>query len=162
MPKCNDKPWERQNGESEKAFEAFSIYRDMNTNRSIRAVGETLGKSSALMERWSSRWDWVERVRAYDNELEKEAHAKALKDRKSMITRHTKIAMQLQKKALEALENLSTEAMSPKDIREYIKLSTDLERVSRTESIAENSAETSEEEKTTVDIYMPEKEEENE
>lgn len=132
MPKWTDKPWERQKGESAQAYEAFATYRDMGTERSIRAVSQKLGKSKTLIDRWSREKSWVERVRAYDNELAKEAKAKAVKDRKAMTERHIGIAMQLQKKALEALSSLSVEDMSPKDIKEYIKMATDLERLNRT------------------------------
>ena len=45
MPKWTDKPWERQKGESDKAYEAFVTYWDMGTDRSIRAVAQKLGKS---------------------------------------------------------------------------------------------------------------------
>ena len=76
MPKWTDKPWERQKGESEKAFEAFVTYRDMGEKRTLTAVAEKLQKSGTLIRRWKSTWDWAERVRAYDNELEKEAHTK--------------------------------------------------------------------------------------
>lgn len=131
MPKWTDKPWERQKGESEKAFEAFAVYRDMGEKRTLTAVAEQLRKSDSLIRRWKDRWEWFERVRAYDNDLEKEARAQAIKDRKAMTTRHINIAMQLQKKALEALNGLSVENMSPKDIKEYIKMATDLERLNR-------------------------------
>ena len=131
MPKWTDKPWERQKGESEKAFEAFSVYRDMGEKRTIVAVCKRLEKSRTLIDRWKDRWEWQERVRAYDNDLEREARAKAIKDRKDMTARHIGIAMQLQKKALEALQGLSVEDMSPKDIKEYIKMATDLERLNR-------------------------------
>lgn len=131
MAKWTDKPWERQKGESAQAYEAFSTYRDMGPERSIAKVAQALNKSRALMGRWSSQWNWVERVRAYDNELEKEAKAKAVKDRKAMTERHIGIAMQVQKKALEALANLSVEDMSAKDIKEYIKMATELERLNR-------------------------------
>lgn len=132
MPKWTDKPWERQKGESEKAYEAFVAYRDMGEKRTIVAVAEKLQKSDSLIRRWKDRWEWKERVRAYDNDLEKEARAKAIKERKDMTTRHIGIAMQLQKKALEALQGLSVEDMTPKDIKEYIKMATDLERLNRT------------------------------
>lgn len=132
MPKWTDKPWERQKGESEKAYEAFVAYRDMGEKRTLIAVAEKLGKSDTLIRRWKDRWEWKERVRAYDNDLEKEARAKAIKDRKDMTARHIGIAMQLQKKALEALQGLSVEDMTPKDIKEYIKIATDLERLNRT------------------------------
>lgn len=132
MPKWTDKPWERQKGESEKAYEAFAVYRDMGEKRTFTAVAEKLQKSCTLIRRWKDRWDWPERVRAYDNEIEKEVKAKAVKERKEMSSRHINIAMQLQKKALEALKGLSVEDMSPKDIKEYIKMATDLERLNRT------------------------------
>ena len=131
VSKWSDKPWERQKGESDKAFEAFSIYRDMGADRSLRAVGQKLGKSRALMERWSVSYKWLERVRAYENELEKEAREQAIKDRKEMIRRHIGFAKLMQKKAQDALRELSVEDMSPKEIREYIKLATDLERLTR-------------------------------
>lgn len=132
MTKWTDKPWERQKGESEKAYEAFAAYRDMGPERTISAVVKKLEKSRTLIDRWKDRWDWQERVRAYDNELEKEARAKAIRGRKDMTERHIKIAMQVQKKALEALASLSVEDMSPKDVKEYIKMATDLERLNRT------------------------------
>ena len=118
VSKWSDKPWERQKGESDKAFEAFSIYRDMGADRSLRAVGQKLGKSRALMERWSVSYKWLERVRAYENELEKEAREQAIKDRKEMIRRHIGFAKLMQKKAQDALRELSVEDMSPKEIRE--------------------------------------------
>lgn len=132
MPRWTEKPWERQKGESEKAYEAFAVYRDMCEKRTLVAVAEKLQKSDSLIRRWKDRWEWPERVRAYDNELEKEARAKAIKDRKDMTERHIGIAMQLQKKALQALTSLEAEAMSPKDIKEFIKMATDLERLNRT------------------------------
>lgn len=132
MPKGTDKPWERQKGEGEKAYEAFAVYRDMGEKRTLTAVAEQLQKSDSLIRRWKDRWDWFERVRAYDNDLEKAARAKAINDRKAMTERHIGIAMQLQRKALEALSSLSVEDMSAKDIKEYIKMATDLERLNRT------------------------------
>ena len=137
MAKWTDKPWERQKGESEKAYEAFSVYRDMGAERTIVAVVKQLEKSRALLDRWKDRWEWKERVRLYDNYLEKQAREKAVKDRKAMVDRQVKIAMQVQKKALEALEQLSVEAMTPKDIKEYIKMATDLERLNRSLEAAE-------------------------
>lgn len=133
-----EKHWERQKGESEKAFEAFKIYRDMGQNRSITAVVKKLEKSRTLIDRWKDHWNWKERVRSYDNELEKQAKAKAVKDYKAMTERHIQIAMQLQRKALEALNCLETEKMTAKDIKEFMKMATDLERLSRTIEEGEN------------------------
>ncbi len=138
MKKRCEKPWERQEGESEKAFKAFVIYRDLGEDRTISAVVKRLEKSRNLIDRWKEKWNWSERVRQYDNELEKQAMAKAVKERKDMAERHIQIAMQFQKKALEALQALSIEDMSPRDIKDYIKMATELERLNR---IREDKAE---------------------
>lgn len=159
---ANIDAWERQQGESSQAYEAFVSYRDMGLERSITKVAHSLSKSRALIGRWSSQWDWQERVRSYDNELEKKAKAKALKDRKAMTERHIGIAMQVQKKALEALANLSVEDMSPKDIKEFIKMATDLERLNRTfEDENSNSKDSNAEQLADkVIFYLPENERE--
>lgn len=164
MTRWTDKPWERQKGESEQAYEAFAAYRDMGAGRTVIAVAERLKKSRSLLDRWKDRWDWKERVRQYDNSLEKEARAKAVKDRKAMTERHIGIAMQVQKKALEALASLSVEDMSPKDIKEYIKMATDLERLNRTfgeESSRENGNGPTQLADTIVAAYEKRKEEGN-
>jgi len=58
-------PFEQQPRESAKAFAAFKAYLDMGPERSLEAVGQKLGKSLVLIERWSSRWHWAERVQAH-------------------------------------------------------------------------------------------------
>ena len=70
--------YRRRVGESQRAFVAYSEYRDMGAQRSLMAVSQKLHKSIAIMGRWSGRWDWVLRVRAYDAELA--AQAKAAKE----------------------------------------------------------------------------------
>jgi CRP-like cAMP-binding protein len=70
-PPPTTQPWDRQPRETEPAYEAFLAYRDLGSGRSLAKVGAGLGKSEALMERWSSRWGWVERARAYDVEVQR-------------------------------------------------------------------------------------------
>lgn len=126
------KVWERQKDESAQAFEAFVLYRDMGAERSLEAVAQKLSKSISLIKRWSREKNWVERVRAYENAQQKVAFAEDIKNRKDMRKRHIAISLQLQKKVLKALENLKIEKMSAKEIREFLKMATDLERLSRT------------------------------
>ena len=127
-------PWERQKGESEQAYVAFSLYRDKGLGRTLISVSEELQKSYTLIRRWKDHWDWDERVREYDNDTERKAKKEAEKGLREMYTRQVKVAMTMQAKALKALDMLDVEAMSPKDIKEYIKIATDLERLNRTMS----------------------------
>ena len=58
-------PFEQLPKESAKAFAAFVVYLSLGPERSIRAVGEKLGKSEGLLERWSRKFDWPGRVNAH-------------------------------------------------------------------------------------------------
>jgi len=85
--------WERQPGEGAKAHTAFLVYRNLGPHaRSLRIVGEQLGKSRALIERWSSVWQWVFRCEQWDiGEAEKQADA--LRDQyREPLERHRSIA----------------------------------------------------------------------
>lgn len=61
--------WERQQGESAKAYDAFIRYRSMDVQiRSIRRLGAEMGrKDNKILFQWSRRWRWVERVKAWDS-----------------------------------------------------------------------------------------------
>ena len=134
MPKRQEPdiaPWEQQPGESAKAFEAFAIYRDMGVERSVRKVTQRLNKSLTLIGKWSSRYNWPERARAYDRDLDRQAHAQAVRDVRSMTNRHIRIAMQLQAKALEAQEQLNVATLSPKMQLALLAKATEIERMNR-------------------------------
>lgn len=134
------KPWERQPGESEKAFEAFARYRDMGESRTFTAVAGKLQKSGSLIRRWKDKFDWEQRVSAYDNDLERQAHREKQKLVADTRKRQLQIAMQLEKKALEALNMIQPEDMTARDIKEMLRLATDIERKTLIE--AEQNTET--------------------
>src|SRR5919112_2203610 len=65
--------FDREQGESTKAFEAWTIYRELGAQRSLHKTAELYYGSTAnvrQLERWSSRFNWVERARASDVERE--------------------------------------------------------------------------------------------
>ena len=61
--------FEQQPKESCKAFAAFALYLSMGAERSLEAVRQKCGKSARLIQRWSSRWRWTERVAAHASHL---------------------------------------------------------------------------------------------
>lgn len=72
----DNQPWEKQPGETSKAYRAFCIYRDAGPDkRTHEYVREELGKSPGYtrwLEEWSSKHDWVDRAHAYDQHLEEQ------------------------------------------------------------------------------------------
>jgi hypothetical protein len=62
-------PFEQQPRETSKAYAAFREYLDLGPQRSLVAVGQKLGKSRVVIERWSSKFDWVSRVQAHTAHL---------------------------------------------------------------------------------------------
>ena len=68
-------PWDRQPGETSKAFQAFLVYRDA-APRHIVAVARTLSRSTAWIHHWQSRWDWTNRAAEYDSYLARQRLAR--------------------------------------------------------------------------------------
>lgn len=143
MPKRSDtKPWERQEGESVKAYEAFHCYLNLGETRSQRLVSEQLSKSRQLISRWSANYQWVERVAAYENDLQRQAHAEAVKKARQMADRHISIAMKMQQKALQALKEMDPRDIDPKNLVAFIREATKLERENRTEIVKDTNPDT--------------------
>ncbi len=151
----SENSWERQPGESAQAYEAFKIYCELGEERSTRAVGQKCIKSVSLILRWSSKWNWVDRARDYDNELRRQKLRAEKEAYRKMKQRHIGMAIQLQQKAFDALKKLNPEDLSPKEIREFLKLGAELERMNMALAEQEENRENNDE--VTVDIYLPKK-----
>ena len=140
----SEKPWERREGESPKAYEAFCAYLEMGPNRSIRAVGQKLDKSRQLLGRWSAAHQWVDRAAAYDADLRQKAYEAARKETQKMQTRQIETAIIFQKKALEALDKIDVESLEPRDILRFFEVAAKIERETRAQSEAQAAPESKE------------------
>lgn len=126
--------WERQPGESRKAFEAFCIYRDQGADRSQRAVCEKLAKSRALISRWSAQYGWVDRAAAWDAEQDKILRRKQIQDIKRMRETHANLATAMLVKAARALQRIPDDEIRAQDICRMVEVAAHLERESRGDS----------------------------
>lgn len=96
--------WERQPGETPKAFAAFVVYRDLDPSvRSVPKAGEKLGKSVGTLERWVYKYKWRERVAAWDAEVERIRTQEHFERIKRMRDRHAELG--------ELMVEVSTQAM---------------------------------------------------
>ena len=123
--------WERQPGETARAFEAFCVYRDMGASRSHRKTGQKLGKNCTTIGEWSSKYEWVKRVAAWDAEQDRIARQKQLQDIKKMRKRHAALASTMLIKAATALQTLKDEEISASEISRMVDVASKLERISR-------------------------------
>lgn len=116
------KPWERQPGESTRAFAAFVTYRDAGDSRSYTGVAQKLNKSRTLVARWGTRWQWQNRLSAWERNLEYErqvAHRKAIIE---MHERHVAIAQLSQQKILGKLRSMGEQEINDLSVGDLAKL----------------------------------------
>ena len=131
MAKVNTpEPWERQQDETSKAYEAFTVYRDLGTNRSITKTSQTLNKNRTTIAEWSTKYDWVKRAAAWDSEQDRIRQAQ-VEEIKKMRKRHADIASAMLIKAAQALKNIPQDEIKPGDISRMVDVASKLERISR-------------------------------
>ena len=98
-----DQAEHRQLGESSRAFAAYLEYQAQGSGRSYAKVARELGKSKTLIDRWGSKYHWMQRISAFErdeNVQRQEADREALLD---MRNRHLSIARTAQEKIAQRL-----------------------------------------------------------
>lgn len=80
--------WHRQPNESNKSYAAFQTYLSLGAERSLEKVRQKIGKSKAICERWSSRWEWVARATAYDQHMAEVAQAQREAEVQRVVQNH--------------------------------------------------------------------------
>lgn len=148
MRKKTELAWERQPGESEEAYEAFTDYYK-NPKRSQKKTAKAVEKSEALIYRWSVRWHWNERAREYDNALVREEYTATLDEIQKMNKAQAAIGILLQKKGQEALEKLNLKKMSAKDLLQFLIQGTTIERRARLSDVSIQNKKKAQEESST-------------
>ena len=136
-------PWERQPEETNKAWNAFRIYRDLDpSERSTEKVRKVLGCNTARhLETWSSRYEWVSRAGAYDAHMDELKRNQRERERLAASERRIQLAKNMQlvggakiqdigKKIQDALKKgEAIPAMSLKDAAALIDAGIKLERL---------------------------------
>ena len=124
-------PWERQKGETSRAFEAFAVYRDMGAGRSINKTAQKLSKNRTTIADWSTKYEWVKRVAAWDAEQDRIARQNQIDEIKKMRKRHTDLASAMLVKAARALQRIPEDEIKATDVSRMVETASKLERISR-------------------------------
>jgi hypothetical protein len=127
-PAAPQNKWDRQISESIQAYEAFWLYCEMGTVRSHVKVATRLGKSTQLINVWSTRNKWRFRVYAWDCEqdrIRQNIHRDSII---KMEERHAKLARSMSGKVAERLATLDISELTPKELATWLKIVVQLER----------------------------------
>jgi hypothetical protein len=122
-----NKPWERQPGESPKAYQAFAAYLELAPgSRSVDAAAKAVGLSRGVQGgrqgsarapsrvwAWSAENRWVERVAAWDAHVAAEDHAVLLEERKTWRKQQRQITYGLAMRLAKSLSGANFDLMSP-------------------------------------------------
>lgn len=106
--------WHRQENESPKAFEAFAAYRELK-QRSLSKIAEKLGKHQSCLEAWSSKYDWVKRCAAWDNELDRQSQVAEIGAVKRMKKLQVTRAMRMQDVSADVFDDLWKQLQEAED-----------------------------------------------
>jgi hypothetical protein len=115
--------WQQLAGESNKAYQAFGVYRDLEPKeRSLARVASECTRSVSLIRRWSAQWSWVERAREWDHHQEVHRLEKLIEAKQKMDEDHLKIIRGARSKAIQALADMKPErlATNPSELRRWI------------------------------------------
>ncbi len=121
-------PWERQKGESRKAFAAFVVYRDMGESRSTEKVGKEGGKSWGLIQRWCTRWHWVDRCASYDDYFDRQQRNAREQEIIEMNRRHVTIARGLLARVTARLAKMNEEEIGVQSLAPLLRSAAEVER----------------------------------
>lgn len=123
------KVWERQPGESIRAYEALREYLDMGPKRSITKVAEKLGKSTAILNRWSRFNAWIKRTDAWELEQDHEWAQERKRSIREACRRHTSIARGFTGKVAARVQTIKPEEISAADAAKWLDIAVKVERL---------------------------------
>lgn len=121
--------WERLKWETNSAYEAFKIYRELPlSKRKQTEVARRLGKSPSVVHKWAKLYMWTARVEAKDAEEERREALEVSEDRRRMYKRHANVSRLFQNKVLERLQSLNPAELTPNQLAQWFEVSAKIER----------------------------------
>ena len=98
--------WERQPYETNDAYAAFLLFRDMGPfGRSIRAVARQIGRTPTVPRRWHQQYLWEERAGAWDDDQRRQLDERNKDMQDRAVKNHFAISQKLINQVLNVLNN---------------------------------------------------------
>lgn len=116
--------WEKQDAETQAAYDAFLQYRD-SEHRRLRDVQ---GRSQGVVREWSATWQWAFRCLEWDRYCARVDAEDMVRYRVEMNERHRRLARTVQEKVAAYLKDLDLTWMTPRDAGRWLDIACRLER----------------------------------
>lgn len=158
---CSGELWERQQGESVRAYRFFTVYRDMpymeaanvtRSGRSAAKVAEATGAALYMIRSNMRRHDWTRRAAAYDLHMAAIVRNTMEAEIIKMHKAHAEAAVALVKKSVRRIVSLPDEDISARDAVRMLETGVKIERLSRGESSDVHRIEADVRQDTTMDV----------
>jgi hypothetical protein len=102
--------WDRQPGESVKAYTAFQVFKNLPLKiRSLVKVAQIAQRPTGLISKWADEHNWMQRAKHWDEYQVGVKALEALKNKEEMQERHATLACMVQQKLVERLNSLTPE-----------------------------------------------------
>jgi hypothetical protein len=121
--------WDRQPHETQRAYELFHTYLLMGHERSYAKLGRNLGRSRQTIEQTALRYDWQERLAAWQTEHTRKRSRDLQYVLETMAERHVGIALKAQEKLIDAIDALDFTQMTAGDVARWLEMVIKLERM---------------------------------
>jgi hypothetical protein len=125
--------WERQPQETDHEYSVWMRYRDSYPGKRpvFRDIAEEAGITEAAVKHVSKRWNFATRMQAWVKHIDAAILERREAEIMSMNEQHVSMAARLNAKISKAIDMLSIEELTPKDINALIKTATELEKKGR-------------------------------
>jgi len=126
-------PWDRQPGESVRQYARFRTYVELGRGRDLKQTKEILDGlgdviTAGTLYQTSYTYRWTDRADAFDHDQDDHERRRLSVLRRAMVERHRKIATALTAKALQRLQSMNIDELTPLDLVRFIDLAVKLER----------------------------------
>lgn len=128
-----------QPGGTARAYKAFTLYRDLGSNRTLQQVASSLSLSVSRIAQLSRAHNWKERVRAWVQEQDRQQQEALAEYRWRILTQHLSLAEGMRNAAYHRVQLLIgdpehpdfvnlQEQLAVKDIARLVAVACDIER----------------------------------
>lgn len=125
--------WDRQPEENAREWAIWVAYRDMypSTKPNYTATANMLGTTYEAVRKTAARWHFEVRLQAWIKHIDNLTMQQRQQEIVGMNQKHVNMALEINKKLEEAINNIDPLALKPNELVNLAKLSTELERKAR-------------------------------